>query len=344
MRHSGRLLRHVGRGWFGRSYPWRWDQAASCYLDIRIDGKATNSADLTWSQAAARMTDEAIDNLSTRPNAPKQGRALRECPRCFYETQVLGFFWLWILAAIEPEEAPRPPPSNIYREGKAKVGRLVSLNELLSVDTPRLAQFFRKRERQIAKTIKRPVALTARDKVIASHWPLVAKKCRIVPKADRADAIQACMARLVTVWEDWDPESGVPFGAFAAQPIDWEIQDFLKQLRRQVPVQRSINLNDPADKPADNDGDDTPAEPERPDMMRFNAMETQVGVAKRQLVAGRLGCLNLRERRVIEGRLALNGYKYPVSHKALAVELGVNERHIRRIEDKAVAKLRQVVL
>ena len=66
VRHNGRLLRHVFREWFGQKYPWRWDQAASCYLDIRIDGKASNSADLTWSQAAARMADEAIGNFSTR--------------------------------------------------------------------------------------------------------------------------------------------------------------------------------------------------------------------------------------------------------------------------------------
>ena len=66
VRHNGRLHRHIGNGWFGKNYPYRWDQAASCYLDIRIAGKATNSTDLTWSQGAARLADEAIDNLSTQ--------------------------------------------------------------------------------------------------------------------------------------------------------------------------------------------------------------------------------------------------------------------------------------
>ena len=79
-------------------------------------------------------------------------------------------------------------------------------------------------------------------------------------------------------------------------------------------------------------------------MMKFNAMETQAAAAKRRLVADRLGCLNLREQRVIEGRLALNGYKYPVSHEALAAELGMSERHIRRIESAAIEKLQQAVL
>jgi hypothetical protein len=98
-------------------------------------------------------------------------------------------------------------PSNIYREGKAKldregkaeVGRQVSLKELLSVNMPRLAQYYRKCWRQLAQTIsrdKRPVAIEARDKAIVNQWSTVEKKCRIVPKTDRADAIQVCMERL----------------------------------------------------------------------------------------------------------------------------------------------------
>ena len=108
----------------------------------------------------------------------------------------------------------------------------------------------------------------------------------------------------------------------------------MKQLRRQVPVQRSINLNDPADNTADEDDDEKPPEPERPDMMKFNAMETQAAAARRRLVADRLGCLNLREQRVIEGRLALNGYKYPVGHEALAAELGMSERQVEGLSGR----------
>jgi RNA polymerase sigma factor (sigma-70 family) len=310
------------------------------------------------------MADEASGNFSTRPYRHEG----RKCPLIFYEKPSLCIFLFWLMAgldaplsdfwlyAAEPPSREKEPrryvPSNIYREGKAKldregkakVGQQVSLKELLSVNTPRLAEYYRKCWRQVAATIKRPVAPTARDKAIASHWPLVAKKCRIVPKADRADAIQACMERLIEMWNRWGPDA---FGKFADQAIDWAIQDFLKQLRRQVPVQRSINLNDPAGNPADDnndDDDDKPPAPERPDMMRFNAMETQATAAKRRLVADSLGCLNLHQRRVIEGRLALNGYQYPVSHEALADELGMSERHIRRIESAAIEKLQQAVL
>jgi hypothetical protein len=72
IRHAGRLLPLIGRGWFGASYPGRWDWPASRYLDVRIAGKATNSADITLVQAAARDAEETIDCLTTNPNPPKQ--------------------------------------------------------------------------------------------------------------------------------------------------------------------------------------------------------------------------------------------------------------------------------
>jgi DNA-directed RNA polymerase sigma subunit (sigma70/sigma32) len=117
-----------------------------------------------------------------------------------------------------------------------------------------------------------------------------------------------------------------------------------------VPVQQSINLNDPAINATnanddDNDGnDDKPPIPEQPDMTNnLSSLEKQAAIAKRRLIAERLGCLNLRERRVIEGRLALNGYTEPVRHEALAAQLGVGEWQIRRLERAAVRKLQQAV-
>jgi hypothetical protein len=69
-----RLLKHIGRGWFGEGWPWRWDRAAGAYLDVvRIGGKATTGIDVTWGQAAKRIDDDAIDHLSTRPDAKHEG-------------------------------------------------------------------------------------------------------------------------------------------------------------------------------------------------------------------------------------------------------------------------------
>jgi DNA-directed RNA polymerase sigma subunit (sigma70/sigma32) len=78
-------------------------------------------------------------------------------------------------------------------------------------------------------------------------------------------------------------------------------------------------------------------------MMRMNSLETKATEAKRLLVAERLGCLDPRERRVIEGRLGLNGYKQPVTHRVLAVELGLTAARIGQIEGEAAAKLREML-
>ena len=186
---------------------------------------------------------------------------------------------------------------------------------------------------------------TARDKVIADHWRLCESRVRKskVPKPERADCIQACMKRLCTVYDDWNPELG-SFGTFAEQPIEWEIQDYLKRLRKQIPVQRSINPNDPADKSADDDDDDDNApKQERPDMS-INTLEKQTTASKRRLVAERLDCLDLGEQRVIEGILGLNGYTPVEEKKELAAELGMSVRHMARIEKAAIEKLQRAVL
>jgi RNA polymerase sigma factor (sigma-70 family) len=118
----------------------------------------------------------------------------------------------------------------------------------------------------------------------------------------------------------------------------------MRRLRRQRPVNRSINLNDPLDSSnAAEDEDDKTKQPEEPDMMRINSLETKAAEAKRLLVAEFLGCLDPRERRVIEGRLGLNGYREPVTHKELAAEFGLSAPRIKQIEDEAAAKLRAVL-
>src|SRR5262245_36533694 len=177
--------------------------------------------------------------------------------------------------------------------------------------------------------------------MIIRHWPLVEKKCRPVSFADRADAIAACMKRLVKVWEKWKPELG-SFGTFAAQALEWELQDFKRKLRQQVPVQRSININDPAIHASGDDDDDNQLG--QPDMMRFNSINTELTEARRRLITEHLDCLRPRERQVIEALLGLNGYEHPLTQKALAADLDMDVRHIRRLEHIAVSKLQQNIL
>jgi RNA polymerase sigma factor (sigma-70 family) len=352
-RHNGRLLKHVWRGWFGDGYPKRWNRAASSYLDVRIDGKATNSFDLTSGQAAGRISDEAFDELSTRPTVKHEGSP---CPLIFKEKPILGIFLFWLMAGLdaplsdfgffvgEPPSEKEPPryiPSNVYwkrRPDGHKVGRLVSV-DVLRVELPRVTSYLDECFRRVgqANQGKRPV-VTERDKIILEHWPLIESKCKHVPMSERADAIQACAARLVKVHDKhWNPALG-RLGAFAAQALEWEVQDFMKALRRQRPVERSINLN--ANNSADDDEDDNP-QPEVSDMMRLNSLQTQATVAERRRVEERLGCVD--SQRVIEQRLGLNGYQ-PLTQEQIAEQLGMSERQIRRIEEAAIERLREAVL
>jgi RNA polymerase sigma factor (sigma-70 family) len=287
VRHNGHLLPHIGfRCWFGKNYPWRWDQPASCYVDIRIDGKATNSADLTWSQAATGIADEASDNLSTRPRRHEG----RKCPLIFYEKPVLCVFLLWLMAALDAYGFWSMRSMEDFCLFAAEPPSSESVHPQYHEWCQRVAEAHRH--------YRRPTPITERDKVIASHWPLAANRCRTVPKAHRADAIQACMERIITAYDAWKPELG-SFGTFAEQAIEWAIQDFMKEQRKQVPVQRSINLNDPAVNANDDDDDDddnTP--PEQPNMLKpLNALQGQANEAKRRLVAERLDCLDLRQGR-----------------------------------------------
>jgi RNA polymerase sigma factor (sigma-70 family) len=248
----------------------------------------------------------------------------------------------WMFCAEGEEGTPwRYVSSNIYwrrsRWAAARVGKTVSLDELLSIKSPRLDRYYRECFRPLAarcgrpsRVLTQPAAHTERDKVIVAHWNLAAKKCREkVPQAHRADAISACMERVILAWEKCKPELGA-FTSYAEQAIDWAIQDFLKEQRKQVPVQRSINLNDPA----------VNANVLKP----LNVLQGHANEAKRRRVAECLGCLDQRAKYVIERRLCLNGYREPPKHRELAAELGLSIRTIQRIEETAVRKLQEAVI
>lgn len=348
IRHNGRLLPLIGRrGGFGAPYPWRWDEPASCYLDVRIASKARNRPDITCTQAAAKEADETIDCLSTQQKPPRQKKALRECPACFYETPVLGFFWLWLVAALEPEEAPRPYYySNIFwhqtrgRLVTPRRAKRVTENELLSKEAiaeskrrdanpPPLARTVLLDPEEELALARRGKAgdIAARNEIIAAHRPLVRRKTRGVAGLD--DIRQECMERLIKVFDEFDPELGVRFGEFAAEAIDWEIQDYLKRRRAQVPVERSINSNDPT-KDDDEHGEAI-------------EMTNAVYEARRRLVAERLHRLNGRERCIIEGRLALNGSTKAVTLDELADQFGISRGQVQQIERRAAMKLHRAV-
>jgi RNA polymerase sigma factor (sigma-70 family) len=364
VRHDGRLLprrhviKHSNRAWFGNDYAKRWNQAAPSYVDIRIAGKVRRVIDGTWHAA-----DEATDYISTQRQSPPQRR--QRIPRLIRASQTLrGVVWTililthldwsqvspWLFAMwVARKLHPATPPMRSHTAGLAREISEIETTFTLDTWTPNEAK---KRNRKKRPTPRQPGFLAAheelelarrgkageiraRDEIISRHWQLVQRKCRHVSVADQADAIAVGTARLQKAWDDWDPERGVRFGAFAAQAVEWAIQDFMDQQRRQVPVAQSINANIPV-----LDNKDT----ERAEkMMRNNSTETQVSIARRRLVAERAPVyLDQREQYVIEARLGLNGYQ-PLEQEQIAEQLGMSVRHIRRIEKEAIGKLQQAV-
>jgi RNA polymerase sigma factor (sigma-70 family) len=348
---------------FSVAFHKRWSAAASSYVDIRIANKVRRVIDETW-----RGGDETADYVSARPNKLRPDRDRlhvgRKCPMIFYEKPLLCIFLFWLMAMLRCDDAEcwcADEPLRDFWLFAAETADEIDTPELHHA--PGLARIFseiktaltlatwtskeaKKRNRAKRPPARRPSFLPAheeldlarrgkagdvraRDEIIARHWPLVQRHCRHVPVADQADAIQAGMKRLLGVWNDWDHERGVRFGAFAAEPAENAIKDFMRQRRRQVPVAQSINANDPV---ADN-----------PDILRAenNTMtntEKRLSIAKLGLIAEHIGCLNPIQQRVMAQRLSLNGYQ-SIEQGQIADQLGMSERQIRRIEKAAVEKL-----
>jgi hypothetical protein len=304
----------------------RWATAVSAYADNRIAGKTRRRIDGTW-----HAPDDSADYLSTKPRK-REGRC---CPVIFYEKPFLGIFLFWLMAGMDAplkdfwffaaETADeKDAPGLSHAPGLARVLSEIETGLTLGTWTSKEAK---KRNGVKRQKPRRPGLLTAweeldlarrgkagdipaRDEIIARHWRLVQRKCRHVSVADQADAIAVGMAALLKAWKAWDPDHDrfVRFGTFAAQAVDWAIADFKEQRRRQVPAAQSINPNNPV---ADN------MDTERAEkVMTNNSIETQATIAKRNLVAERLACLDTRERFIMEGRLAFSpehSYIYKVT-------------------------------
>jgi RNA polymerase sigma factor (sigma-70 family) len=354
-----------------------WIQAAAAeqpldYLDTRQTPNACVSGNKKISDLKSFSLDEA--HSQAQEDAAALTAYLWDYRRLYNEAQkkppILGFFLLWLAAGLRKEEeyGPHKPKarrlaptigSNIYwhrLDDGTRVAKLVTLNELLDEDIIKESRARDANPRRAGRTAllepeeelelaRRGKAgdIAARDKIIVHHRPLVERVgFETIPgpiwRDMRDDIVQVGMESLTKVWGDWDPEFGVRFGSFAAGAIEWDMKDWLDQYYRQVPVDRSINVNIPMDNANDEDDDD--------DHKKEGAIDMTNAVyeAKRRLVAERMGCLDSRERRVIEGRLALNGGTKAVRLAALARELGVSESRVRQIEDEAAAKLQLAVL
>ena len=326
---------------YSRPYHRRWLKATTAYLDLRRQGKIRNKQDATGGITAAETAFNvlydhlrAYRGLLARSN-PRRRRD-RECARCFFETPALGFFWLWLVAALAPEPAPSPR----YPENK------VTLNELLSDEAIKGS---RARNRLPPRPKARFVMLSAEDelrlarlgaddvsamqKVIAAHQPLAWKVAyQYRHRAELEDLEQIAMLGLHTAWKRFDPEKGVRFSTLALNAAHWAIQDHLDNAARHNPKTIPIVQRNP------NNSDEDSWEMQIADL----------GYSIRDAEAARLTAIGLvidrldpREQRIIEARYCLNGEAKPQTLEKLGTELGVSDERVRAIELRAIRKLRK---
>src|SRR5437763_17188235 len=80
-----------------------------------------------------------------------------------------------------------------------------------------------------------PISGRALDDLVRSHLPLVGHLVRellsrVPAHISREDLLSAGMAALATAAQSFDPERGIPFGAFAANRVRGALLDELRSL------------------------------------------------------------------------------------------------------------------
>jgi hypothetical protein len=197
------VIKHSNKGWFGDDYAKRWNQAAASYVDIRIAGKVRRVADGTWHAA-----DGSLDFLSTQERERKLegwwGWRHLLCPIAFYERPFLGFVLLWLMAGLD---APLrdfwffAADAATCDEGPALSHTAGLAREISEIETTFTLETWTPGEAKERNRAKRPPPrqpgfltaheelelarrgkagdMPARDEIIARHWPLVERKCRL---------------------------------------------------------------------------------------------------------------------------------------------------------------------
>jgi RNA polymerase sigma factor (sigma-70 family) len=325
---------------YSAPYHRRWLKATTAYLDLRRQGKVRNKQDATGGIAAAETAFNAFYDhlrayrgLLARSNPRRRDR---ECPRCFFETPVLGFFWLWLLAALAPE----PAPARRYPGNKVTLSELLSDEAIEASRTrdrlrpparSRLVMLSAEDELELARF--GPDSVSAMQRVIAAHRPLAWKVAyQYRHRAELEDLEQVAMLGLHTAWKGFKPEKRVRFSTIALNAAHWAIQDYLDNAARHNPKTIPIVQTNP-----NNSDEDS-----------WEIQIADLGYSIRDAEAARLAAIALvidrldpREQRVVEARYCLTGEAKPQTLEKLGAELGVSDERVRAIEARAIRKLRK---
>lgn len=178
--------------------------------------------------------------------------------------------------------------------------------------------------------------IDARNELIEHNLRLVA---HIVKKyynsgADQDDMISIGTIGLIKAVSTFNSEKGIRLATYAARCIENEI---LMYFRNQKKSSQDVFISDPIDTDKDGnaltlidviaDGSDIAEE-----------IDTKIKLEKLKVILS--GCLDEREKTIIEMRYGING-KEELTQREIAKKLNISRSYVSRIEKSALEKLRR---
>ena len=178
--------------------------------------------------------------------------------------------------------------------------------------------------------------LDARNKLIEHNLRLVAHIVKKYYKtgADQDDMISIGTIRLIKAVSTFNAEKGIHLATYAARCIENEI---LMYFRNQKKSAQDVFISDPID--TDKDGNALTLIDIIADSGDI-AEETDIKMGLERLKLIIPGCLDDREKKVIEMRYGLGGCE-ELTQRDIAKKLKISRSYVSRIEKSALEKLRK---
>lgn len=177
--------------------------------------------------------------------------------------------------------------------------------------------------------------LAARDKLIEHNLRLVV---HIVKKyyttGDQDDLISIGTIGLIKAVSTFNADKGIRLATYAARCIENEI---LMHFRNQKKLAQDVYISDPID--SDKDGNAlTLIDVIADDGDIADEIDTKIKLEKLKVILS--GCLEEREKSIIEMRYGLGGYE-EMTQRDIAKKLKISRSYVSRIEKAALEKLRR---
>ena len=178
--------------------------------------------------------------------------------------------------------------------------------------------------------------LEARNKLIEHNLRLVAHIVKKYYKsgADQDDMISIGTIGLIKAVSTFNSDKGIHLATYAARCIENEI---LMYFRNQKKSAQDVFISDPID--TDKDGNALTLIDIIADTSDIaEEIDTKMGIEKLRVII--TGCLDERERKIIEMRYGLSGCE-ELTQRDIAKKLGISRSYVSRIEKSALEKLRK---